>query len=116
MNSIRRASAGFIHKPEQTHPPAPADGTIPEGQVEKNTTTNGSGNDDEAHRETGWPAVVEGQHLQAIVVPLHNIAKDSVHHDSKKDYHVSMSIGSAIAGKSGHLRFEFNKDWIGAKG
>jgi hypothetical protein len=118
MGAIRRASAGFIHKPESAHPPAPADGTIPESAVEDSPTspTGAVRNDDEAHRETGWPAVVEGQALKGIVIPLHNISKDSVHLETKKGYHVSASIGSAIAGKAGHIRFEFPKDSMSSKG
>lgn len=130
MGALRRASAGFMSKPEHGVPPAPADGGIPENAVEDTPASPTADTGDtlsHAHatedvqadtHETEWPAVVDGQPLQAIVVPLHNLAKESIHlgGSDKKSFHVSASISSAIAGKAGHLRFEFDKDWVGAKG
>lgn len=135
-NAMRRASAGFIHKPEA--PVAPHDGGIPENAVEDTPASppaaaaaaaGGGAEPEVSHneatqdvdhtaRETGWPAEVEGHPLQCITVPLHNLAKDSIHlgGNDKTSFHVSASIGSAIAGKAGHLRFEFDKDWVGGKG
>lgn len=67
--------------------------------------------------ETGWPGVVDGSPLQGIIIPLHYLKKDQVKMGGKdrEGCHVSINIGSAIAGKSGHIRFEFDKDFLGGK-
>lgn len=67
--------------------------------------------------ETGWPGMVDGQPLHGIIIPLHYLKKDQVKMGGKdrEGCHVSINIGSAIAGKSGHIRFEFDKDSLGGK-
>lgn len=68
--------------------------------------------------ETGWPGTVEGQALHGIIVPLHYLHKERIHlggRDRIDNMHVSVPIGSAVAGKSGSLRFEFDKEWVGGK-
>lgn len=113
-----------------------------------------------ANAETGWPGVIKGDKLGAIIIPFSSIVKDKVGiHGGKKNedcwvtVHVSTEscstlhvmaaaeervtrtladtsqITSQFAGmvqgmgsdgsdmpKSGSIKFEFDKDWIGAKG
>lgn len=66
--------------------------------------------------ETGWPGMIDGQPLHGIIVPLHSLKKEHMKVGGKAgECHVSVNIGSAIAGKGGNIRFEFDKDSIGGK-
>ncbi|RSH88638.1 hypothetical protein EHS25_002865 [Saitozyma podzolica] len=85
-----------------------------------------------ANAETGWPGVIKGDKLGAIIIPFSSVVKDKVGiHGGKKneDCWVTVHITSQFAGmvqgmgsdgsdmpKSGSIKFEFDKDWIGAKG
>ncbi|WVF72740.1 hypothetical protein IAT40_007558 [Kwoniella sp. CBS 6097] len=90
-----------------------------------------------ANAELGWPGVVHGEKLGAIVIPLHGVEKTRVHLGGGKKgegSYVSVPITSHFANfahpmidpigtnkadsfpKSGTIKFEFDKDWIGAKG
>jgi hypothetical protein len=104
MNAIKKAI-----KPERERT-----GTSPTAAVHTDNAHEDTLSDGDAERESEWPAVVEGQPLHAIAIPLLAIPLDSVHVDKKKDMHVSVAVSSAIAGKAGHIRFEFNKGWIGS--
>jgi len=79
--------------------------------------------------ETGWPGVIHGDKLGAVVVGLDNLNKLEVKlHGGKKgegswvtvpvNAHSTIpTLGSNIEEpRSGTLKFEFDKDWIGAKG
>lgn len=141
MGGLRRASAAFIHPKEASAASAAGgasaagtdpstDGTAAPQLPPIANDTNGASSsapvseqaatNDTASvpAETGWPGVVEGQPLHAILVPLHYLHKEKIHmggRDRIDNMHVSVPIGSAIAGKSGLLRFEFDKDWVGGK-
>lgn len=84
-----------------------------------------------ANAEMGWPGVVQGGKLQAIVVPLNQVDKAKVSLGGGKknegsyvtvpvtSHFAAMTVGlNDLAGngaKSGVLKLEFDKDWIGAK-
>lgn len=76
----------------------------------------GGGPGEEDARETGWPGVVDGEALQAIVVPLSSVGKASLDASSKEGSVVHVGVKSAVNGKSGTLAFSFGNDWIGGKG
>lgn len=76
----------------------------------------GGGPGEEDARETGWPGVVDGEALQAIVVPLSSISKASLDSSSKDGSVVHIGVKSAVNGKSGTMAFSFGNDWIGGKG
>ncbi|ORY35453.1 hypothetical protein BCR39DRAFT_509803 [Naematelia encephala] len=80
----------------------------------------------DAHAETNWPGIVYGEKLGAIVVDLRAVDKTKVTVGTSKKLGttVLVPIGStgAIeplgreAPKTGTIKFEFDKEWIGAKG
>lgn len=76
----------------------------------------GGGYGEEDARETGWPGVVDGEALQAIVVPLSSISKANLDASSKDGSVVHVGVKSAVNGKSGTMAFSFGNDWIGGKG
>ncbi|WVR07446.1 hypothetical protein IAU60_004487 [Kwoniella sp. DSM 27419] len=87
--------------------------------------------------ELGWPGVVHGEKLGAIVIPLHAVDKSKItvkggkkgegsyvtvpinSHFSQLVHPMLESVGqqnkSDSFPKSGTIKFEFDKDWIGAK-
>ncbi|WVQ99944.1 hypothetical protein IAU59_007087 [Kwoniella sp. CBS 9459] len=90
-----------------------------------------------ANAELGWPGNIHGEKLGAIVIPLHGVEKGKVHlggGGKKEGSYVTVPITSHFAHfahsmiepvgankaesfpKSGTIKFEFDKDWIGAKG
>ncbi|OCF37873.1 hypothetical protein I316_00097 [Kwoniella heveanensis BCC8398] len=90
-----------------------------------------------ANAELGWPGVVHGEKLGAIVISLQGVDKNRVHLGGGKKgegSYVTVPITSHFAQfahpmiepvgtnkadnfpKSGTIKFEFDKDWIGAKG
>ncbi|KAL7423435.1 hypothetical protein Q5752_001015 [Cryptotrichosporon argae] len=72
-----------------------------------------------ATAEQGWPGVINGQRLVAITVPLQVIDKTRFTLKGGKKNEatwLNVLVTSAIAGKAGTLRLEFDKDWLGAKG
>lgn len=76
----------------------------------------GGGYGEDDARETGWPGVVDGEALQAIVVPLSSISRASLDSSSKEGSVVHVGVKSAVNGKSGTMAFSFGNDWIGGKG
>jgi len=85
--------------------------------------TNMNGN-----AEQRWPGVINGQKLGAIVVSLAHVdEKDVKLNGGKKGQSAWVTIpinvqtsiphvGSNFEPRSGTIKFEFDKDWIGAKG
>jgi len=84
-----------------------------------------------ANAETGWPGMINGQHLQAIVVDLRSLDKSKVSLGGGKKGEgnwVTVQVSGGPGGiepvghnhtsppKSGSIKFEFDKDWIGGKG
>ncbi|WVN90211.1 uncharacterized protein L203_105447 [Cryptococcus depauperatus CBS 7841] len=81
--------------------------------------------------ELGWPGVVHGEKLGAIIAPLSNVGKKPELSGKKKSeaWYVNVMINASTgqnepigtsrsdnSPQSGCIRFEFDKDWIGAKG
>ncbi|WVQ81942.1 hypothetical protein IAT38_004069 [Cryptococcus sp. DSM 104549] len=91
-----------------------------------------------ANAEVGWPGIVQGEKLGAITVPLGSVEKGKVTLGGGKKGEgswVIVPISSHFASlvqpiieplgsnskpdafaKAGTIKFEFDKDWIGAKG
>ncbi|WWC71615.1 uncharacterized protein I206_105573 [Kwoniella pini CBS 10737] len=93
-----------------------------------------------ANAETGYPGIINGNKLNGIVIPLQAIDKSKVVNGGGKKgegswvtvpvlshfSHFAQSALSEHGGvgsnkpeafpKSGYIKFEFDKDWIGAKG
>lgn len=121
----------------------------PQGDMLPSPQGNALGaNNLNANAETGWPGVIQGQHLASIVVDLHSVDKTRVtlgggkkNEGSTVTIHVSLDCKVYTGGrlmvevsgighpgierlgvnhhgspKSGMIKFEFDKDWIGAKG
>ncbi|TYJ56088.1 hypothetical protein B9479_003198 [Cryptococcus floricola] len=90
------------------------------------TNTNGSS-------ELAWPGVIDGDKLAAVIIPTWALVKDRVQLKHKKvegtwvivqvkdeEHHPLQAVGSnrqdeSSFPKSGTIKFEFDKDWIGAK-
>ncbi|ODN92764.1 hypothetical protein L198_05558 [Cryptococcus wingfieldii CBS 7118] len=90
------------------------------------TDTNGSS-------ELAWPGVIDGDKLAAVIIPTWALVKDRVQLKHKKaegtwvivqvkdeEHHPLQAVGSnrqdeSSFPKSGTIKFEFDKDWIGAK-
>lgn len=145
MSGVRRLSTSFGgSKPTTTQQAQPDDSAAGMGasntsNMQSNTQSNtagaagivndarrdsgagvsgglGGGPGEEDARETGWPGVVDGEALQAIVVPLSSISKASLDSSSKDGSVVHIGVKSAVNGKSGTMAFSFGNDWIGGKG
>ena len=86
-----------------------------------------------ANAETAWPGLIQGQNLGAVVVDLRAVDKDKVvlNKNKKEGFTVTVPVSASVifsllepvgshtsnrGHKSGEIRFEFDKDWIGAKG
>jgi hypothetical protein len=60
--------------------------------------------------EKGWPGMVDGHALGAIVVPLNHVKQGIKMGGRERDEYVAVGVASAVAGKSGVLRFEFGDE------
>ncbi|WWC63243.1 uncharacterized protein I303_105843 [Kwoniella dejecticola CBS 10117] len=113
----------------------------PQGQMLPSAKGNEMGATNlNANAETGYPGVINGNKLNGIVIPLQAIDKSKVVNGGGKKgeaswvtvpvlSHFSHFAQSALGEnggvgsnkpesfpKSGYIKFEFDKDWIGAKG
>ena len=164
-NLFRRSST--THKESASAAPAPVVGEdsarpldqTAQGDQLPSASANAMGaNNMNANAETGWPGVIQGDKLQAVVVPLNQIDKHKVKVSGGKRGEaswVTVPVGlpccsarymtstrgtagqrtaadvqvvshfahmiqghadGASAPKSGVIRLEFDKDWIGSKG
>lgn len=137
-NLFRRSST--THKESASAAPAPVVGEdsarpldqTAQGDQLPSASANAMGaNNMNANAETGWPGVIQGDKLQAVVVPLNQIDKHKVKVSGGKrgeaswvtvpvvSHFAHMIQGhadGALAPKSGVIRLEFDKDWIGSKG
>lgn len=114
MSSVRRLSTSFGSTPAKPAPPAQHDQAQDEHHRASTDATTAAGAAED--RETGWPGVVDGNALQAIVVPLSSIGKVAMDASSKSGSTIDVGVRSAVNGKAGTLSFNFSNDWIGGKG
>ncbi len=62
--------------------------------------------------ETGFPGSIDGKPLAAIVIPLSQL-KPKLGGRENEGRHVVLPVSSAVAGKSGFIRFEFDREFLG---
>ncbi|BEI81940.1 hypothetical protein CcaverHIS002_0211000 [Cutaneotrichosporon cavernicola] len=101
----RRLSAAF--KPIEPETPVQ---TQPMPEISDDAVTSDTA---EIPTESGFPGTIEGAPLSAIVIPLNRI-KQGVKISERDGLYISVGVNSAVSGKSGVVRFEFERE-LGGK-
>ena len=142
-NIFRRSSASSPSKPTK---PLPVEHGEPErildqtatNEMEPSPSANAIGATNlNANAESTWPGVIDGEKLAGVVVDLRSVEKGKVHlggggkkesswvmvpvtgHFANLVHPMLESVGKTQQEhwpKSGSIKFEFDKEWIGAKG
>lgn len=96
---------------------------LPSGEANKIGATSVN-----ANAELAWPGIIGGQRLGAVRVPLTSIKREVTLGGGKKNEGSWVTLVVNAAGglepvganahgpRAGHIKLEFDKDWIGAKG